>query len=563
MLATQNPIEMEGTYPLPEAQLDRFFFKLTVPYPSEEELLTIAERTTGGRQPAGRAGRRRPDGDRDDGARPRRADRQAGAGLRRAPDHRAPTRTARTPRRGASGTCATARARAACRRWCWAPRSARMLEGRFNVAFEDIREVALPALRHRVILNFEADAEGITADRVIQDVLLATQGRVGCLSRPLLDGAFLERLERLSLVSRRRVAGQGKGDRRSIRKGTSIEFVDYRHYTPGDDPRSVDWNIYRRSGNLFVKQFEEEEILTAHLLVDVSRSMDWGSPSKLQFAARLAAALGYIVLAGSSRLVVTTLSGATRDHVRPGLGPRQVAGLIEFLPARPAARRDRPGRRARRYARRAESGQAILISDLLTPKFEQGIRRLLDRRLEVTVLHVLAPEEVHPPMSGDLTLIDRETGDEVRDHARTRRRSTGTRRASGPGRGAHRIVLLAPRRGLPAHPDRRAPGGGPVRPPAPARRPPMSFLAPLGPGARRPDPGPDPVLPPQGPPPGARGRQHLPLAGSPARPGGPRAVAAVPLERAADPPAAARRRCSCSRWRGRSTWPRPKRSSTP
>jgi uncharacterized protein (DUF58 family) len=229
----------------------------------------------------------------------------------------------------------------------------------------------------------------------------------------LLEGAFLERLERLSLVSRRRVAGYGKGDRRSIRKGTSIEFVDYRHYTPGDDPRSVDWNIYRRSGNLYVKQFEEEEILTAHVLVDVSRSMDWGTPSKLHFAARLAAALGYIVLAGSSRLVVTTLSGATATTFGPAWGRRSVAGLVDFLTKdRPHGETDLDAA-LDAYARRAEAGQAILISDLLTPKFEQGIRRLLDRRHEVTILHVLAPEEVHPPMAGDLTLIDRETGDEV------------------------------------------------------------------------------------------------------------------------------------------------------
>jgi uncharacterized protein (DUF58 family) len=229
----------------------------------------------------------------------------------------------------------------------------------------------------------------------------------------LLEGAFLERLERLSLVSRRRVAGYGKGDRRSIRKGTSIEFVDYRHYTPGDDPRSVDWNIYRRSGNLYVKQFEEEEILTAHVLIDVSRSMDWGSPSKLQYAARLAAALGYIVLAGSSRLVVSTLSGNTATTFGPSWGRRQLGGLLEFL------QRERPHGETdldaalESYARRAEAGQTILISDLLTPNFEQGIRRLLDRRHEMTVLHVLAPEEVRPSMAGDLTLIDRETGHEV------------------------------------------------------------------------------------------------------------------------------------------------------
>jgi uncharacterized protein (DUF58 family) len=229
----------------------------------------------------------------------------------------------------------------------------------------------------------------------------------------LLEGAFLERLERLALVSRRRVAGYGKGDRRSIRKGTSIEFVDYRHYTPGDDPRSVDWNIYRRSGNLYVKQFEEEEILTAHVLVDVSKSMEWGSPSKLQFAARLAAAIGYIVLSGSSRLIVSTLSGATATTFGPAWGRRQLAGLVEFLTReRPHGETDLDAA-LDSYARRAESGQTILISDLLTPKFEQGVRRLLDRRHEVTILHVLAPEEVHPSMAGDLTLIDRETGHEV------------------------------------------------------------------------------------------------------------------------------------------------------
>jgi uncharacterized protein (DUF58 family) len=141
--------------------------------------------------------------------------------------------------------------------------------------------------------------------------------------------------------------------------------------------------------------------------------MDWGSPSKLQFAARLAAAIGYIVLSGSSRLIVSTLSGATATTFGPAWGRRQLAGLVEFLT------RDRPHGETDldaaldSYARRAESGQTILISDLLTPKFEQGVRRLLDRRHEVTILHVLAPEEVHPSMAGDLTLIDRETGHEV------------------------------------------------------------------------------------------------------------------------------------------------------
>ena len=229
----------------------------------------------------------------------------------------------------------------------------------------------------------------------------------------LVEGVFLERLERLSLVSRRRLAGSGKGDRRSVHKGSSIEFVDYRGYAPGDDPRQVDWNVYRRSGNLFVKQFEEEEVLTAHLLIDVSRSMDWGNPPKARYANRLAAALGYIVLAGASRLMASTLSGATATTFGPAWGRRQVTDLMTFLAREPSRGETDLDAALASYARRAEPGLAVIVSDLLTPKFEQGLRRLLDRRFEVIVLHLLAPEEVEPPMGGDLTLIDREDGSEV------------------------------------------------------------------------------------------------------------------------------------------------------
>ena len=229
----------------------------------------------------------------------------------------------------------------------------------------------------------------------------------------VLDGGFLERLEQLSVVSRRRLAGHGKGDRRSVRKGTSLEFVDYRHYAPGDDPRQVDWNIYRRSGSLYLKQFEEEEVLTAHVLVDVSRSMDWGNPSKADYANRLAVAFGYIVLAGASRLVAGTLSGPTSATFGPAWGRRQLSSLITFLNAERSHGETDLDAALEAYARGAEPGLAVVITDLLTPKFELGLKRLLDRRFEVVLLHLLAPEEVHPPMSGDLTLIDRENGSEV------------------------------------------------------------------------------------------------------------------------------------------------------
>jgi MoxR-like ATPase len=174
VMATQNPIEMEGTYPLPEAQLDRFFFKLTVGFPSADELLEIAERTTTGHLPEVNSvadgatvlsmidlARNLPI------ARP-----VLGYAVRLVtrthPDNaESPDSTRRYVRYGSSPRGLQA--------LVLGSKIRALLEGRFNVAYEDIRAVALPALRHRLILSFEADAEGITADRVITDVLAATR----------------------------------------------------------------------------------------------------------------------------------------------------------------------------------------------------------------------------------------------------------------------------------------------------------------------------------------------------------------------------------------------------
>src|SRR5437762_487689 len=138
----------------------------------------------------------------------------------------------------------------------------------------------------------------------------------------LLDGAFARRLERLTLVSRKRLIGQGQGDRRSLRKGSSLEFADYRHYVEGDDPARVDWNIYSRTDTLFVRLYEEEEVLNVHLVLDASRSMDWGEPSKLRYARRVAAALAYLgksaqsafcALWRSNRVARTVATGAAAN----------------------------------------------------------------------------------------------------------------------------------------------------------------------------------------------------------------------------------------------------------
>jgi uncharacterized protein (DUF58 family) len=236
----------------------------------------------------------------------------------------------------------------------------------------------------------------------------------------LLDGALARRLERLSLVSRRRLVGQGQGDRRSLRKGSSLEFADYRHYVEGDDPARVDWNIYSRTDTLFVRLYEEEEVLNVHLVVDASRSMDWGEPAKLRYARRIAAALGYIALNAANRLYVWPLT-ATASAYGPAWGRGRTGAMLNFLeefrPAQiatpvvfgaPATPADLDQSLVT-FTNRG-GGLVVLISDLLSPTWEKALTRLASRSAEVVVLHVLSPQELRPTLGGDVRLIDRESG---------------------------------------------------------------------------------------------------------------------------------------------------------
>src|SRR5438874_7174116 len=133
---------------------------------------------------------------------------------------------------------------------------------------------------------------------------------------------FLAQLERLSLLSRRIFRGRVKGERRSPRKGSSVEFSDYRAYGVGDDLRYVDWNIYGRLDRLYLKLFVDEEDLCLHLLLDASASMNFGEPSKLRYGAQVAAALGFVGLANLERVGV----GVLRERMAEGWSPARGRG---------------------------------------------------------------------------------------------------------------------------------------------------------------------------------------------------------------------------------------------
>jgi uncharacterized protein (DUF58 family) len=231
----------------------------------------------------------------------------------------------------------------------------------------------------------------------------------------LFDEPFLRKLERLSLVVRQRRAGQVRGERRSTKRGVSVEFADYRNYAPGDDLRHLDWNIYARLERPFIKLFEEEEDLAAHVVIDASRSMDWGDEpgNKFVYARRVAAALGYVALAAGDRLTVAATSAGRIAHASPAMrGSFQLHRLLALLESLTAWGTTDLDSSLREYALAARRvGLLFLISDLFSPGgYRDGLSTLQGRGYEVNLLHVLAPEEVEPALAGDLRLHDVETG---------------------------------------------------------------------------------------------------------------------------------------------------------
>jgi uncharacterized protein (DUF58 family) len=241
----------------------------------------------------------------------------------------------------------------------------------------------------------------------------------------ILDEGFLRKLEQLSLVAARVRPGQTVGERRSTKRGTSVEFADYRDYVQGDDLRRVDWNIYARLERPYVKLFEEEEDLAVHVLLDSSGSMDWGEGAgetegqggegnKWVYARQLAAALGYVALISGDRLAVACLQSRISSlQFGPVRGRGHALRLFEWLESLEAK-----GTTDLNAALRAcaisggRAGLVILISDLFSPAgYVEGLTALAARGHEVAVVHVLSPDEVEPPLGGDLRLLDVETGD--------------------------------------------------------------------------------------------------------------------------------------------------------
>lgn len=229
----------------------------------------------------------------------------------------------------------------------------------------------------------------------------------------LLDAQFLARLDALDILSRKILQSKMQGERRSKRRGQSVEFADHRPYVAGDDVRFIDWNIYGRLGQLFVKLFLEEQDLTVNILMDVSASASLGEPTKELFMKRLTAALGYVSLVNNNRVTISSFADGITGQLANMRGRNYLAAVAEFLldaECEGASNFDRACREL--AAGGIGTGVMIVLSDFLFKEnYDSGLRRLLGRHYDLYVIQVLAPGELEPEFTGDLKLLDIEDAD--------------------------------------------------------------------------------------------------------------------------------------------------------
>ena len=204
-----------------------------------------------------------------------------------------------------------------------------------------------------------------------------------------------------------------KGERKSKRRGSSVEFADHRNYSVGDDLRHIDWNVYGRLDKLFLKLFLEEEDLHVYTLLDTSLSMDFGDPTKLHYGKQIAAALAFIGLVNHDRVVLDTFSGNLDGGMPSIRGRSQMWRVVQYLDHLGASGASNLTASARAFAiKHTGKGVVVVISDFLDKRgYEEALRYLLARNLDIYVIHVLSHEEVNPELVGDLRLVDAEDED--------------------------------------------------------------------------------------------------------------------------------------------------------
>ncbi|MBI4344183.1 MAG: DUF58 domain-containing protein [Euryarchaeota archaeon] len=233
----------------------------------------------------------------------------------------------------------------------------------------------------------------------------------------MLNTDFFKELDRFCFMVKKRVTTVYAGERRSIRQGKGSEIVDYREYMPGDDFKSVDWKLYGRTEKLYIRRFEEEKNLTTHILIDASKSMDFGAVRKFDYASMIGAGFAYLVTNENERFALSLFADQLVEVMEPRRGKRHFLAAIDLLNKAPAAGTTRLDLCSEQYSKMIKSRSlVVLISDFMQPlpSIEEGLYKISRGSHDLIVVQVLDLKEKDLGWAeGDTKLYDLETGEMV------------------------------------------------------------------------------------------------------------------------------------------------------
>ncbi len=228
----------------------------------------------------------------------------------------------------------------------------------------------------------------------------------------LLDATFARELEALRRRMEVRARSGSGGDHLARKRGGNAEFQEHRPYYPGDDLRRIDWLAFARTGEPMFKLFRSEEDVVVRLVVDASLSLDMGEPTKLEVAKKLAAAIGYMALAGSERTQVLAAGNGLSHVSEPTRGRATLPKLLRELDRiTPNGGTDLARAIEQTVMRAPRPGMLVILSDFMdSGPFDAAVSRAAAAGHDVAMVQVLAREEIEPRYDGDFALEDAETG---------------------------------------------------------------------------------------------------------------------------------------------------------
>lgn len=240
----------------------------------------------------------------------------------------------------------------------------------------------------------------------------------------MIDIQFLSQLKRFQIIVKKRVTSSFTGSRKSTSIGSGLIINDFRPYVPGDDYRAIDWKVFARTDDFFVKRYEEERDLTTHVLIDVSKSMDYGTTKrkKFEYAAMLALGFSYLSARNNEKFHLSLINEQT-DYLRAKRSSNQVLGFLKYLNKVKCEGIINFEDELRKYKKTITSKSlVVIISDFLFDIEQVRNALYLFKNHDLRVIQILDKSETNFAVFGSVILEDSETKNKIETYITERKR---------------------------------------------------------------------------------------------------------------------------------------------